>query len=399
PIPHRPSVIPIPLHQIMDHTVELSKIFWNGGDPINPAGVKNLMPPDVEVAGKTITITNYSTEPIYPYLRSANNGKTNGQYYDPQDLHAGEFREYVGYSRNGSQFLGLPSGATITFEVPLVLWDGDNVSLVTDGTDLTTPKNAPRGTLFGYDPTASITIVTSDTPVSGSTWVKDSANFPTDTSPLVMLYYSGAAPLTTANAAPSQLAELTFRDPYLKKLGVTNTSQTFALLNYDLSYVNTTAAPAAMEGSNVPIITGSVAGGNLKYYPPNEDYGWHGSKKDTKTFDALIADFIHNKDKASIGAYFGGKGWPQYYNPNPDDFIIPSGANVFDDSSLNFNVGAAPVHVSNYDANRFLLSSSNKAPIQAGGAGVGDQSIVPPDSPPQILLNKPPATVFTAFQA
>src|SRR5262249_26949280 len=103
--------------------------------------------------------------------------------------------------------------------------------------------------------------------------------------------------------------------------------------------------------------------------------------------------------KASIGAYFGGKGWPQYYNPNPDDFIIPSRANVFDDSSLNFNVGAAPVHVSNYDSNRFLLSSSNKAPIQAGGAGVGDQGLVNADSPHKIFLNNPPATFFTDLAA
>jgi hypothetical protein len=394
-----PLDIPIPAAQIKDHTVDLDKIFWNGGDPINSSGVTGLMSPDAEGAGKTITITNYSPDPIYPYLRSANNGKTNGKYYDPQDLHAGEFREYVGYSKDGSQFLGLPSGATITFEVPLVLWDGDNVSLVTDGTDLTTPLSAPRGTLFGYDPTASIHIAKSGESISGSTWVQSSANFPKDTSPLAMFYYSSAAPLTTANAAPSQLAELTFRDPYLKKLGVTNTSQTFALLNYDLSYVNTTAAPAAMEASNVPIITGSIAGGNLHYYQPNQDFGWHGSKKDQKTFEALIADFVHNTGKASIGSYFGGKGWPQYYNPNPDDFIIPSGANVFDDSSLDFNVGRAPVHVSNYDSNRFLLSSSNKAPIQAGGAGVGDQGIVHPDSPNKIFLNNPPATFFTDLEA
>src|SRR4029078_6395225 len=181
-----PQDIPIPAAQIRDHTVNLSTIFWNGGPPINPAGVAGLMSPDAEGAGKTITITNYSADPIYPYPRSANNEKTNGQFYDPQDLHAGEFREYVGYSKNGSQFLGLPSGATITFEVPLGLWGGDNVSLVTDGTDLTTPVNAPRGTLFGYDPTASITIVPSGQSASGSTWVKadESANFPAGTSPL-----------------------------------------------------------------------------------------------------------------------------------------------------------------------------------------------------------------------
>jgi hypothetical protein len=62
----------------------------------------------------------------------------------PQDLQHKEFREYLGYSNsNGSNFLGLPPGATITFQVPLVLWDGDNISLVTDGTYLTASGNAP----------------------------------------------------------------------------------------------------------------------------------------------------------------------------------------------------------------------------------------------------------------
>ena len=196
------------------------------------------------------------------------------------------------------------------------------------------------------------------------------------------------------DAAPSQPAEATFRDPYLSKF-ISDATQTFALLNYDLSYVNTLTAPAAMEASDVPIITGSdiPPSSDLKYYLPNEAFGWHGSDKSTQTFNTSIKDFVNNTGSASIGMYFDGKGWPQYYNPD-GDFIIPSGANVFDNSSLDYHVGAAPAHTSTYDANHFLLTSSNTAPIQAGGSD-GDQGFVHDDATDRIYLNNPPATFFS----
>src|SRR5262245_15237045 len=60
--------------------VELATIFWNGGAPLNPVtGVTGIASPDAEGAGKTITITNYGPETIYPFLRSANSGQ------DPND--------------------------------------------------------------------------------------------------------------------------------------------------------------------------------------------------------------------------------------------------------------------------------------------------------------------------
>jgi hypothetical protein len=353
--------------------VALSTIFWNGeAAPLDANGLPNIPSPAASGAAKTITITNYGQETIYPFLRTANTGQdphSNNEYYDPQDLHTGEFREYVGYTAaNGSEYLGLPSGASVTFQVPLVLWDGDNISLVTDGKYLTTPPGQPGATLFGYDPNARIAVA-GTAPVSNNTWVQSSKNYPKGWSPLVMFYYATTA-ATVSDDAPSQPAEVTFRDPYLKKF-IDDSFQTFPLINYDVTNVNKLAAPASMEGSNVPITSGAVASNNLKYYPPNEDFGWHGSDKNTATFDPLLQDFVDNAGKASIGAYFGNqkKGWPQFYNPDPMSLAsgIPSGADLFDLSPVDAHGNV--VHTSNYDANRWILSSSGGGAIQATAGG------------------------------
>ena len=354
--------------------VPLSTIFWNGeATPLNPVtGLNNIPSPAESGAAKTITLTNFSLEMIYPFLRTSNDGKdpndSQNRFYDPQDLQHKEFRQYVGYSMaDGSKFLGLPPGATITFQVPLVLWDGDNISLVTDGTYLTASGNAPGAKVFNYNDQAKISIAATET-VSNTTWVQGSSNYPAGQSPLVMFYFDDAEPKTVPNDAPAQLAELTFRDPYLKHF-IDDDFQTFPLLNYDLSYVNTLVAPAAMEASGVPITSGSVQSGNLEYYGPVQDFGWHGSSADQKSFNDLIEDFVNNEGKAKIGEYFGGLGWPEYYNPSSDDIIILSGANIFDNSPLVATGATPPVNVSNYDNNRWLLSSSGGGPIAASAGG------------------------------
>jgi hypothetical protein len=361
--------IPIPA---TNPVVPLSTIFWNGeAAPLDPGGEPNIPSPESAGAAKTITITNYHTDLIYPFLRTENSGKDpNDSYegpYDPQDLPLKEFRLYVGYTKaDGSKYLGLPSGASITFQVPLVLWDGNNISLVTDGTYLTTPKGAPGSTLFGYDAAAKISIAVSGETVSNSIWVKkDSSNYPTGQSPLVMFYFADT-PATVSDDAPSQPAEVTFRDPYLKHF-IDDDFQTFPLINYDVTNVNKLAAPASMEASDVPITSGAVQSRNLEYYLPNKDFGWHGSDKDMTTFGPPLVNFVNNAGNASIGAYFGGKGWPTFYNPNTEEINIPSGANLFDLSPLDVNGNV--VHTSNFDFNRWILSSSGGGAIQAMASG------------------------------
>ena len=90
--------IPVPSS---NPVVALSTIFWNGEPtPLNPVTGKTDLPsPAAAGAMKTITLTNYATSMIYPFLRTSNDGQdpndSNDGFYDPQDLHHKEFREYL----------------------------------------------------------------------------------------------------------------------------------------------------------------------------------------------------------------------------------------------------------------------------------------------------------------
>jgi hypothetical protein len=126
-----------------------------------------------------------------------------------------------------------------------------------------------------------------------------------------------------------------------------------------------------MEASNVPIVAGSLQDmpPDLTNFPPTEDFGWHGSDKDLNTLRELIKDFVTNTGDAQVGSYFGNsQGWPRFYNPNPDEYIIPSGANVFDLSPLDIH--GQIVHTSNYSGNYYLISSSGNSRIRADAGGV-----------------------------
>ena len=234
-----------------------------------------------------------------------------------------------------------------------------------------------------------------ETPVSGTTWVQGSSKYPDHESPLVMFYYSGGQPVTLPNDAAAQLTEVTFRDEYLDNF-ITDPDQTFPLVNYDVSYVNNLLYPVSMEASNVPITYQTNPLPAPPDYYDKKDFGWLATDRKTAEFEDAIDDFINNTGDASIGDYFGkdskGKerGWPQYYDPDSTVLNIPSGANLFANSPLNENSGL--VHTSSYDPNHWLLTSSGDAPIQAGGAGVGQQGFVNQDAPDRIYLGDPSKT-------
>ncbi len=386
-------VVPIPAS---NPRVQLSSIFWNGeARPLNTGGLWDVPSPASVGAAKTITITNNGSDTIYPFLRGENGGKdpnatSTNQYYDPQDIHGHEFRQYIGYRNpGGGAFLGLPEGASITIQVPLALWDGDNLYIATDGRNLTTPA------VFAYDRGASIAVVGSET-VSGTTWVQASAGYAPGVSPLVMFYYSGGEPKTLPTDAPAQLVEITFRDQYLTRF-ITDPAQTFPLVNYDVSYVNNMVAPISMEASNVPITYQTDPLPAPPTYYGLQDYGWLATDRNTSQFSGAMRNFINNAGTASVGSYFGGRGWPQYYNPASGDLNIPSGANLFDDSPLTVNPGY--VHLSSYDSNRWLLTSSGDAPITAGGGGYGVQGTVNAGATNVIYLNQPSRQFVSDLQA
>ena len=88
-----------------------------------------------------------------------------------------------------------------------------------------------------------------------------------------------------------------------------------------------------MEASDVPITVGDqLSTTTPPTYYGYQDYGWNPTTRDPNSFAVLLNDFVQNgaNNTAAIsGDYFGGKGWPEYYNPSSGDIVIPSGANIF----------------------------------------------------------------------
>ena len=260
----------VPLEQA-DHPVDMGTIFWNGGKAINkgtpddpnPFADEKIDAPDVTGAEKTITFTNYGTTTIYPFLRTENQGKDPNaspavkQYYDPQDYHGQEFREYVGYSEvvdgKTNYYLGLPKGASITVEVPLVLWDGDNVTIATDDKNLTTAPGAVGG-VFNYESSAKVSIVGTEQ-TNNAVWLKSSTGYPTGDVPFVMFYHADKSH-TVTDDAPAQLAELTFRDTYLKHF-INDSKQTFGAHELRRFQREQTPGPRGHGGQQRPDHCGS----------------------------------------------------------------------------------------------------------------------------------------------
>ncbi len=101
---------------------------------------------------KQITITNNSTQTIYPFLEDANSrtaitgdpspstNYTGTGMFDPFDPLNQEYRGYIGYTQqvNGQTvtYAGLQPGTSITIDVPLVFWDAGRIIITTDGADL-----------------------------------------------------------------------------------------------------------------------------------------------------------------------------------------------------------------------------------------------------------------------
>ena len=378
------SGVPIPM---TNPVVPLSDIFWNGGPPLNTNSPQTNVPsPSAAGAMKTITLTNNSNASIYPFIRGENTGKDPNATpmnapYDPQDLAGHEFRLYIGYQTSTGEYLGLPKRASLTFQVPLVLWDGDNFFISTDSKSLTANTS-----IYNFDPNAMISIAgttpSGTTPANTTTWVTNFSKYPAGDKPILMFYYSGT-PITVLRAAPAQLSEWTFRDPYLTQF-LTDPLQTFPLVNYDVSYVNNLTAPVSIEASNVPITVGDRLSTKT---PPDyygyQDYGWNPTNLGTTAFETPVADFVRNTKEAAIGDYFGGKGWPKYYNPDAADVVIPSGANVYLDSPLTD--ARSP-----FDGNRYLLTSSGSGQIgtilSAFPDGAKKLDINPAEAPSKIEL-------------
>src|SRR5262249_6911361 len=112
---------------------ELSNLLFTGNGTVG------------NVPTKTITLYNNTDQTIYPFLYDANNGFAGGPY-DPFDAHAQEYRLYVGYQSEGTNYLGLQAQSSISFAVPLVFWDSGRISIATDRSNLLPTTNGQVNT-------------------------------------------------------------------------------------------------------------------------------------------------------------------------------------------------------------------------------------------------------------
>jgi len=367
---------------------ELSDLLFTGNGTVG------------NVPTKTITLYNNTDQTIYPFLYDANNGFAGGPY-DPFDAHAQEYRLYVGYQSEGTNYLGLQAQSSISFAVPLVFWDSGRISIATDGSNLLPTTNGQVNTktnkntqnvenpfhfeFYNLDNTPT-QIVT----VGGITVTNLQTN--TESSIGVLMYYhcSDTPGEDPGLDSPIQLIEFTIRDKdFLQKVNdydqatfgtPIDSGQIITLINYDVSFVDHLLLPVAMQANQVPVIdavTNSVLA--------TPDFGWIGAANsylgDTNppSLQAVVTSFTGNTSVNGLGTYFDGLGWPSFFNPNysasnPTAGIrIPGGANIFFDSPLadvmsSYNLPFGPL-------NHWMLSSGGSRPIQYSEAGVLSQDL------------------------
>jgi hypothetical protein len=315
---------------------------------------------------KQVTLHNNTKQTIYPFLYDPNTGQsTTGGYYDPFDGHNQEYRAYIGYTKDGKDYLGLQDGHSITIDVPLVFWDSGRAAIATDAADFLpkdpdTSKASPITNPFFFfyknlDGTNTARFVA---PAARST---DGDG--------VVMYYHCSDPNAAVNPgadAPEQLIEFTIRDKDFltkvsDKVNPIDPSQLITLINYDVSYVDNLLLPVGMEATNVPVPNTDEA----------RDYGWIGAKQDylgDGSLQAEIRRFTGDTAENGLGRYFDGKGWPRYFNPNEGaadtgvGLRIPGGANFIFESPL---AGIRSSYNRPYGANNhWMLSSGGDGPIQ-----------------------------------
>jgi hypothetical protein len=317
---------------------------------------------------KEITFKNNTKHTVYPFLYDANTGKAMGYgYYDPKDPNNQEFRAYIGYKKGNKDYLGLEPGHKITLWVPLVFWDSGRADIATSDLgflpkDPETNKNTAITNPFNFY------YKNADGANKGNTarYVVPAVSS-TDDAGVVMFYHATGDAVNPAADAPAQLIEFTIRDfdvmTAINKINPIPKDQIATLVNYDVSYVDHLLLPVAMAARAVPVPNTNV----------KEDYGWIGSDQGVDSLQAALKKFTSaNSTDNGLGTYFrvDGKdlGWPTFYDPayTDDDTTaglkIPGGANLLLSSPLARKV-------SNYNTNRWMLSSGGNQLINFFGGG------------------------------
>jgi hypothetical protein len=127
--------------------------------------------------------------------------------------------------------------------------------------------------------------------------------------------------------------------------------------------VGTVTNVDSTKGIVIVVMNGTVTGlptglAGYVFYTNSvtKDYGWTGAQNDLQTMQKVVKGFTTNNPNAEsnvngLGQYFGGLGWPTYYNPSDNLLKIPSGANILVNSPLTNKR-------SPYDQFYYLLTSN-----------------------------------------
>lgn len=343
-----------------------------------------------KVPTKTLRITNNTGGTVYPVMRDPNSNtleKNNAiGMYDPYDAPHKEYRGYIGYTgEDGQRYFGLKKGESILVSIPLVFWNGARIGIGTDGKYLAT-TSIPNP--LRYDPNSVRAIAPAET--SADT-IKNG----------VVMWYRAEIAQAPNDDTEDQLAEWTIRDHvYLNNPAITKASngeipdnQLVTLINYDVSNVDNLYLPLAMQALDawvMPQASGAGPTPNRTQWTPGSEpdvFGWTGAINDVDFLQEQIHAFTKNPNEL-LGQYFGGKGWPVYNIPNPNNdpdmpLKIPSGANIFAQSPIK----AVPSSygTGKWEDDKYMLSSGGSGAISATIASSGK-----PDLAGSLTLNLSP---------
>jgi hypothetical protein len=258
--------------------------------------------------------------------------------YDPKDTFNITYRGYIGeVDASGNYVLGLQPGHQVTVMVPIAFWDGGRLYLASNGSvpllsqfDAGYPLQNDAEWLYNTSTDPSVIqsyivapTVANEMPLYGADFA-DPATGIANPNGVVMWYRDASAPHDFGFGVPAVLTEMTFRDPKQPFIAPDMPpSEVDTIINYDVSYVDSLAMPASMEGTQVPTIPAT---------PGSGQFAWLGSDMSTTQMQQAIATFTTNDLSGGgetpggangLGTYFGGLGYDQYYMPASNS---PSGA-------------------------------------------------------------------------
>jgi hypothetical protein len=193
-----------------------------------------------------------------------------------------------------------------------------------------------------------------------------------------IMWYHASTAQGPNPSVPAQLTEFSIRGDYFAPvnnagfknlLGAELAANDFNLTNYDVSYVDSIVTPVTMEATNAWVYTpkfnqdGTLNGPT----PPQAPYGWVGSADTVKGLQDALKAFASNTSANGLGSYFGGQGFPIYFNPNTSsDTKLPSGQNLFLQSPFLKSTSAFPIQKFFPDNTQFVAA---QYALTDGGSG------------------------------